>query len=515
MKKRFLTISTVLMMGGGLSAQNAPAPQPPAAPPAPPAASAPAAAATQQPTAVSTSRPQEVQTAAAASQPAAPAKPAFTQEQLDTALAPIALYPDSLLAQLLMAATYPDQVLEAAKWSKANPKMKGDEAVKAVQEKNWDASVASLVAFPQVLDMLSQKPEWIKELGDMFLADPDAVMTTIQGLRKKAYDAGNLKSTKEQKVVVQENQGGSSSASGGSNTTIIEIQPSDPQVVYVPAYNPTVVYGSWWYPTPPYFYQPPYYNPVAAIIGFGAAVAIGHALWSHWDWHHHDIDINVNRYNNININKRLDIREKRASWRQNIRERNPRFNEIKRDRARNRLNNRQRPAPGERQRPGAGDRMTRPSDRMARPGDRAKALQRERARQELKRKGGVDLDRARDSIRKNPERVNRAIDRANRMSPAQKQQLRDRANRMSPGQKQQLRNRAAAARPTDRRAVTKRPTSSRPKMNRPTTQRKRINRPASQLRPANLNRQMRSRASRPSRPRPSHHRGGGRGRRGR
>jgi len=522
MKKRILTVSAILLMGGGLSAQNAPAPQTPAPTATPPAApaqaptptqNAPAATPSQQaapapaptttaaqptPTAAAPAPAQATQATAAAPQPAAPAKPTFTQEQLDTALAPIALYPDSLLAQLLMATTYPDQVLEAAKWSKANPKMKGDEAVKAVQDKGWDPSVASLVAFPQVLEMLSQKPEWVKELGDMFLADPDAVMLTIQGLRKKAYDAGNLKSTKEQKVVVQES-GGSATASSGSNTTIIEIQPADPQTVYVPVYNPTVVYGSWWYPTPPYYYHPPYYNPVAAIIGFGAAVAIGHALWSHWDWHHHDININVNRYNNININKRLDIKNKRASWRQNIRERNPRYNQVKRDRARDRLNNRR---PGNR--PGVGDRMARPSDRMARPGDRTRDLQRERAKQELKRKGGVDLDRARDNIRKNPDRVNKAIDRANRMSPSQKQQLRDRAAAKRP---------AGSTRPTrdvkrpskSTRPVNKRPVSSRPKTKRPSAPKKRVNRSASQMRPANLNRQMRSRPSRASRP----HRSGG------
>jgi len=113
-------------------------------------------------------------------------KVTFSQEQLDQALAPVALYPDSLLAQLLMASTYPEQVAEAAKWSKENPKMKGDEAVKAVSDKPWDSSVASLVAFPQVLEMMSNKPDWVKTLGDMFLNDPDAVVSTIQKLRYKA-----------------------------------------------------------------------------------------------------------------------------------------------------------------------------------------------------------------------------------------------------------------------------------------------------------------------------------------
>lgn len=495
-KNIFLSISAMLLLAGSaVSAQNAPvqpapaATQPqnpaPAAQPAnavPPqattqAAPAPQTAATaptQGTAPASTATPQAAQPQATAQPQAAPT-PSFTQEQLDTALAPIALYPDSLLAQLLMATTYPDQVLEAAKWSKENPKMKGEEAVKAVQDKNWDPSVASLVAFPQVLEMLSGKPEWVKELGDMFLADPDAVMLTIQGLRKKAKEAGNLKSTKEQKVVEKEVP----AQNGGNNTTIIEIQPANPEVVYVPAYNPTVVYGSWWYPTPPYYYHPPYYNPVAAIIGFGAAIAVGHALWSHWDWHHHDININVNRYNKINVNKRLDVHNKRASWRQNIRERNPRYNKVTRDRARDRLNNR----PGNRTRPAARD------------------LQRERARQQLQRKGGVDLDRARQNLQRNPERVNKAVDRANRMSPAQKQQLRDRVGerrsgtanrpsrevkRPSSGATDRQRpsvNRDKSSRPVQKRTTTKRPSVQKPKT-RPKTRQPRSRPSISHARPS-------------------------------
>jgi len=454
MKKGILPFSLFLLIGGGIHAQT-----PPETP------------ASVQQTAVTntTTSTTAIQTAAETTQaqrqqtvprPVAPAQPAFTQEQLDTALAPVALYPDSLLAQLLMATTYPDQVLQAAQWSKANPKMKGDEAVKAVQDRNWDASVASLVAFPQVLEMLSQKPEWVKELGEMFLADPDGVMSAIQGLRKKAYDAGNLKDTKEQKVVVQEKTATESSSSGTGNTTIIEIQPANPQTIYVPVYNPTVVYGPWWYPTPPFFWHPPYYNPVGAIIGFGAAIAIGHALWSHWDWHHHDININVNRYNNININRRLDIRDKQASWRQNIRERNPRFNEVKRDRVR---------------------------DRMARPGERTRDLQRARARQELRQKGGIDLDRARDAIRKNPGQVNKAIERANRMRPSQPQ-LRERVgtHRPTTGASRPIRNiqrpstgkRPVGQRPSGVRPSVKRPVgNSRPNIQRP-VKRPQINRPA-------------------------------------
>jgi len=484
MKRQIFTVSTLLFIGGGLHAQ---------APQIPPTAVQQTASTPRNTPDTSATAP-ETRTDTAVSQPAAPVPPAFTPEQLDTALAPVALYPDALLAQLLMAATYPRQVMEAAQWSKEHPEMKGDNAVKAVEEKGWDPSVASLVAFPQVLEMLSQKPEWVRELGDMFLADPDAVMNSIQKLRKKAYDAGNLKETKEQKIVVQ--NGGESATSSGTTTTIIEIQPSNPEVIYIPVYNPTVVYGPWWYPHPPFFWHPPYYNPVAAIIGFGAAIAISHALWSHWDWHRHDIHINVNRYNHFHGNRKHRLRKHQASWRQNIRQRNPRFNQVTRERTRQRLDNR---------RPGIGDRMTR-------PGDRTRDLQRDRARQQLQKKG-VDLDRARESIRKNPDRINKAVDRANRMSPAQKQQLRDRAGVKRPtADKRPARNikRPAPNRGSaGNRPVKRRPVSARPKSSRPSASQQRLNRTPSQMRPANLNRQMRARPSRASCP----SRGGGRSRR--
>ncbi len=390
----------LLMSGSLLTAQNTqtapaatPAPQPQATAPEQalaqaastptPPATAPAASATASPAA------QQVQSAPQTQAPTTLPAPAFTQEELDTALAPIALYPDSLLAQLLMATTYPNQVMAAAKWSKEHPKMKGEEAVKAVQNENWNPCVASLVAFPQVLEMLSSKPDWTKELGEMFLADPDAVILTIQNLRKKAYDAGNLKDTKEQKVVVQQSeapQGGSATANASTGNTIIEIQPANPQTVYVPVYNPTVVYGSWWHPTPPYYYQPPYWNPVATIIGFGAAIAVGNALWSHWDWHHHDININVNRYNHINVNKRLNVRANQASWRKNVRKSNPHYNQVTRKQARKRLDNK--------------GLQTRQRD-----------LQRARAQEKLKR-NGVDLKKGRDNLWKNPRQVQGALDRA-------------------------------------------------------------------------------------------------------
>jgi len=330
-------------------------------------------------------------------------KVTFSQEQLDQALAPVALYPDSLLAQLLMASTYPEQVMEAAKWSKEHPKMKGDKAVKAVSDKPWDSSVASLVAFPQVLEMMSNKPDWVKTLGDMFLNDPDAVMSTIQKLRHKAKEAGNLKSTKEQKVIIKEapKSSSSSSSSSSSNTTIIEIEPATPETVYVPVYNPTVVYGSWWYPShPPYYYHPPHITPVGAMIGFGVAVAAAHCLWSHWDWHRHDVHIDVHRHNNIHINRKIDINNNRYSWRQNIRERNT---NIRRDRVNNIVNNR------DALRDRANDRM-RDRNNLR---DRGRDVQREQLKNRLDRKG-INLDEQRKNMLKNSDKIEKRVERANK-----------------------------------------------------------------------------------------------------
>jgi len=178
----------------------------------------------------------------------------FNQEQLDQMLAPIALYPDALLAQVLMAATYPGEVAEAVTWSKANPKAQGDDAVKQVAKQPWDPSVQALVAFPQVLVVLGQDPLWVQRLGDAFLAQPDDVMGAVQRLRQQAKAAGNLQSNHYQNVTVQ--AAPASTASSAPASTII-IQPADPQVVYVPTYNPTTSYGTWAYPASPPVYYPP------------------------------------------------------------------------------------------------------------------------------------------------------------------------------------------------------------------------------------------------------------------
>ena len=232
----------------------------------------------------------------------------MSTQQLDSLTAPIALYPDALLAQVLMAATFPQDVQAAAAWSKANSKLQGDDAVKAVASQPWDPSVQSLVAFPQVLATMASKPDWVSQLGTAFLGQPNDVMDSVQRLRKQAQAAGNLKTSSQQKVVVEQ--------------STIQIVPANPQVVYVPTYNPTVVYGTWPYPAYPPVYVPP--PPGYAIatgfatgLAFGAGVAVANSLWGGFNWNTHDVNINVNRYNNINVNNRLNVNSSTTNWNRN------------------------------------------------------------------------------------------------------------------------------------------------------------------------------------------------------
>ena len=219
---------------------------------------------------------------------------AFSREQLEQILAPIALYPDELIAQILMASTYPLEVVQADRWVRQNNNLKGDALADALEEQDWDPSVKSLENFPQVLQMMSEKLDWTQKLGDAFLAQEKDVMDTVQVLRRKAEAAGNLNTTQEQKVIVEKE-------------TII-IEPANPQVVYVPTYNPTVVYGAWPYPAyPPYYYYPPGYVAGAALFSFGVGLAIGAAwgyAWGGCNWHGGNVNVNINR--NININHRIN-----------------------------------------------------------------------------------------------------------------------------------------------------------------------------------------------------------------
>jgi hypothetical protein len=213
--------------------------------------------------------------------------PPFKKEEIEALVAPIALYPDSLVAQILMASTYPLEVVEAARWSKANPGLKEKALEDALEKQKWDPSVKSLTAFPQVLSAMNEKLDVTQKLGDAFLAQQKEVLDAVQRLRAKADAAGNLKSGKEQTV--------SKAQEGG--TTVIKIEPTDPQVVYVPTYNPAAVYGAWPYPAyPPYAYYP----PGAGLFAFGVGLAVGGALWGGCNWGGGNVNVNVNKYNNFN-----------------------------------------------------------------------------------------------------------------------------------------------------------------------------------------------------------------------
>src|SRR5689334_16137090 len=195
----------------------------------------------------------------------------FSQKDLDELLAPIALYPDALLAQVLMASTYPLEVVQAARWQEQNPGLKEAQLEQALQQQAWDPAVKSLAAVPQVLTMMSEKLDWTTKLGDAVLAQQDDVLKTVQTLRGKADEAGNLK-TSEQMVVKKETE---------NSVQVIKIESPKPDVVYVPTYDPATVYGPWWYPyPPPYYYYPPGYGyGYYPGLAFGAGIIVGAAIW--------------------------------------------------------------------------------------------------------------------------------------------------------------------------------------------------------------------------------------------
>ncbi|WP_407935207.1 DUF3300 domain-containing protein [Cupriavidus plantarum] len=227
--------------------------------------------------------------------------PTFKPEEIEALVAPIALYPDSVLTQALMASTYPLEVVQAARWVKANPNVKGDAALKAVESQSWDVSVKSLVAFPQVVEAMNDKLDWTQKLGDAFLAQEKDVLAAVQRLRARANQSGNLKSNEQQNVIVEP------APAGSATQSIVKIEPANPQVIYVPSYNPTVVYGGWPYPSyPPYSYPPyPAYYPGGALMtGFawGVGLAAAGAIFSNANWGGGDVNINVNKAANIDRN---------------------------------------------------------------------------------------------------------------------------------------------------------------------------------------------------------------------
>src|SRR5467141_3755842 len=227
-----------------------------------------------------------------------------TPEQLQQLVAPIALYPDSLVAQILAASTFPEQVVEADRWVQAHPDLKGDALAQAVDQQPWDPSVKALAAFPSVLGNMDKNLSWTSPLGDAYYNQQQDVMDAVQVMRQRAQEAGNLKTTDQQTVTTQD-------------STII-IEPASPEVVYVPAYDPWVVYGgpivAWpgWYPYPGIWYGGPY-------LGFGIGFYGGYGWgWHHWgsDWHNrviiHDHDRYYSRsrtfYNRNNYYRGRDVR---------------------------------------------------------------------------------------------------------------------------------------------------------------------------------------------------------------
>ena len=298
-------------------------------------------------------------------------KSAFSTAQIDQWVAPVALYPDSLLSQVLMASTYPANVAQAVQWSHDNPLKQGDAAIQAVSDQPWDASVKSLVAFPQLMALMGENPQWVQNLGDAFLAQPQDVMDSLQRLRQRAQETGSLKSSTEQKVITTTKKAvpvkqtvtapviPSNTVSTAipvitePATTVISIEPGNPDVVYIPNYNPTVVYGNWANTAyPPVYLPPPAGEPFvdSFVRGFGYSmgVATTYALFSSIDWddddhdhhhddddyHHHDgghrdgngwqhngdnINIDVNNFNRITGEHLTD---KNMAWRHNPNYRN-------------------------------------------------------------------------------------------------------------------------------------------------------------------------------------------------
>jgi hypothetical protein len=222
----------------------------------------------------------------------------FNAEQLDALLAPVALYPDALLMQVLMASTFPLQVVEASRWFNeiGHDTLQGDALAQALETLPWDPSVKSLVPFPEVLAMLNSQLDWMQQLGYAFATQQADVMNSVQRLRHAAQASGSLKTTDQQRLVEE-------------NDTI-SIEPANPQVIYVPVYNPTIVYGVWPYPVyqPVYIPPPLGYVPDSAYLGgfaFATGVVVVGSLFGFAKprWHHREVHIDVDRFNHINVNR--------------------------------------------------------------------------------------------------------------------------------------------------------------------------------------------------------------------
>jgi hypothetical protein len=234
-------------------------------------------------------------------------------DQLQSLVAPIALYPDPLLAQCLVASTYPLDIVAAQQWLDKNKNLKGEELTKALEKEPWDPSVQSLVEMPDALKRMSENIAWTQDLGDAFLAQQSDVMDAVQALRKQAKDSGKLESSEQQKV----------ETTTVESKTVIEIQPASTQVVYVPQYNPVAYWPAPPYPYPPVYY-PPYY-PGQALVSFGVGMAVGAAISGGWGygcgWHGGGNTVNINNNNNFNRNSNrtnnVSNRSGNSQWQHN------------------------------------------------------------------------------------------------------------------------------------------------------------------------------------------------------
>src|SRR5438876_2404980 len=254
--------------------------------------------------------------ASQASQPPADEQAAsIPPEQLESLVAPIALYPDPLLSQTLVASTYPLEIVQLQQWLEKNPNLKDKALADAVAKQNWDPSIQAMAAFPDVVKKLGDNITWTSDLGNAFLAQAPDVMDAVQRMRAKAQGKGTLKTSAQQKVETQTVEGGKQ---------VIVVQQANPDVVYVPSYNPTVVYGP---PAPAYPYYPytyPGYVPGTALA-WGAGIALGAAAWGAWgghwgncDWNGGNVQINNNyNYNKNNNFNRNVSRQGQGNWQHN------------------------------------------------------------------------------------------------------------------------------------------------------------------------------------------------------
>lgn len=225
----------------------------------------------------------------------------LADNELDSLVAPIALYPDPLLSQTLVASTYPLEIVQLHQWLQQNKNLKGKELTAAVEKQKWDPSVQAMAPFPDVVKQMAENVGWTNDLGNAFLAQQNDVMNAVQRMRTKAMEKGALKSTEQQKVETKVVE----------DKTVVVVQPTSTEVVYVPTYNPVTVWGAPYYPYPAIAY--PAYPVGGMMLSFGVGVAMGAAWGGGWGWNtgwgHNDITINrqnnfVSNYNRTNAGGR-------------------------------------------------------------------------------------------------------------------------------------------------------------------------------------------------------------------